>query len=181
VTGRFDLVIRVGRALLGAAGQETACAIGVTAGSIAAIEHPDSDINAPAMLQLGDDEVLLPGLVDTHVHVCEPGNTGWEGQRRSRYDLTCDTLVRTAFSSLATVEGLAHVVLIPARRLDLIPWAVVDCCRNDAGERLVLGNHQVVDPADRGPAARVAQDHPVVASEVLHADWPLRLRDAGGR
>ena len=28
---------------------------------------------------LADDEVLLPGLVDTHVHVNEPGRTEWEG------------------------------------------------------------------------------------------------------
>jgi allantoinase len=30
-------------------------------------------------IQLADDEVLLPGLVDTHVHVNEPGRTEWEG------------------------------------------------------------------------------------------------------
>ena len=30
-------------------------------------------------LDLGADVVLLPGLVDSHVHVCEPGNTEWEG------------------------------------------------------------------------------------------------------
>src|SRR4051794_2144279 len=28
---------------------------------------------------LGDDEALLPGLVDTHVHINEPGRTEWEG------------------------------------------------------------------------------------------------------
>ena len=28
---------------------------------------------------LDDDEVLLPGLVDSHVHVNEPGRTEWEG------------------------------------------------------------------------------------------------------
>jgi allantoinase len=28
---------------------------------------------------LADDEVLLPGLVDSHVHVNEPGRTHWEG------------------------------------------------------------------------------------------------------
>jgi allantoinase len=28
---------------------------------------------------LGPDEVLIPGLVDTHVHVNEPGRTEWEG------------------------------------------------------------------------------------------------------
>ena len=31
------------------------------------------------MVELGDDVVLLPGLVDTHVHVNEPGRTEWEG------------------------------------------------------------------------------------------------------
>ena len=30
-------------------------------------------------MELGEDEVLLPGLVDTHVHVNEPGRTDWEG------------------------------------------------------------------------------------------------------
>src|SRR5260370_1180587 len=32
-----------------------------------------------AEITLADDEVLLPGLVDTHVHVNEPGRTDWEG------------------------------------------------------------------------------------------------------
>ena len=31
------------------------------------------------MIDLADDEVLLPGIVDTHVHVNEPGRTEWEG------------------------------------------------------------------------------------------------------
>src|SRR6185437_13504 len=52
-------------------------------------------------------------------------------------------------------------------RLDLTPWAVVNGGCDDAGECLVLGDREVVDPADRCPAARVAQDHPVVAGEVL--------------
>ena len=30
-------------------------------------------------VELADDEVLIPGLVDTHVHVNEPGRTEWEG------------------------------------------------------------------------------------------------------
>lgn len=32
-----------------------------------------------SVVDLADDEVLLPGLVDSHVHVNEPGRTGWEG------------------------------------------------------------------------------------------------------
>jgi allantoinase len=31
------------------------------------------------VIELAEDEVLLPGLVDTHVHVNEPGRTEWEG------------------------------------------------------------------------------------------------------
>ncbi len=30
-------------------------------------------------LELGADVVLLPGLVDSHVHACEPGHAEWEG------------------------------------------------------------------------------------------------------
>ena len=33
----------------------------------------------PGTLTLARDEVLLPGLVDSHVHVNEPGRTEWEG------------------------------------------------------------------------------------------------------
>src|SRR4029453_12720280 len=32
-----------------------------------------------SVVTLAEDEVLLPGLVDTHVHVNEPGRTEWEG------------------------------------------------------------------------------------------------------
>ena len=41
------------------------------------------DVNAPVEarveVRLADDEVLIPGVVDTHVHVNEPGRTEWEG------------------------------------------------------------------------------------------------------
>src|SRR5712664_3414052 len=32
-----------------------------------------------SIVELESDEVLLPGLTDTHVHVNEPGRTRWEG------------------------------------------------------------------------------------------------------
>ncbi|HYT27060.1 MAG TPA: allantoinase AllB [Actinomycetota bacterium] len=41
---------------------------------------PSEVVNSPAEhIELTDDEVLMPGLVDTHVHVNEPGRTDWEG------------------------------------------------------------------------------------------------------
>jgi allantoinase len=53
----------------------------VTNGKISAILGP-ADAREPGragVVQLAADEVLLPGLVDTHVHVNEPGRTQWEG------------------------------------------------------------------------------------------------------
>ena len=35
--------------------------------------------DAGHVVELAEDEVLVPGLVDTHVHVNEPGRTHWEG------------------------------------------------------------------------------------------------------
>ena len=73
----YDLVIRAARAIVG--GEETACSIGVTAGRIAGVGAYGAPAAAASALDLADDVVLLPGLVDSHVHVCEPGHTDWEG------------------------------------------------------------------------------------------------------
>lgn len=40
---------------------------------------PGRMTSAADIVDLADDEVLLPGLVDSHVHVNEPGRTSWEG------------------------------------------------------------------------------------------------------
>ena len=51
-------------------------------GVIIAVDSVTEAAEPPAdaeLVQLADDEVLLPGLVDTHVHVNEPGRTEWEG------------------------------------------------------------------------------------------------------
>jgi allantoinase len=75
--GELDLVLRAPRVVTAAG--EVARRVGVADGRIVAIEPLDSDLTAPDMVDLGSDEVLLPGLVDTHVHVNEPGRTEWEG------------------------------------------------------------------------------------------------------
>lgn len=51
----------------------------VTDGVISEISEP---VGPPrGAVQIADDAVLLPGLVDSHVHVNEPGRTEWEGFR----------------------------------------------------------------------------------------------------
>ena len=66
-------------------GATLAAAVLVEAGQIRAVE-PAADLAAARavadgaeLIALAPDEVLLPGLVDTHVHVNEPGRTDWEG------------------------------------------------------------------------------------------------------
>src|ERR1700733_8301877 len=77
----FDLVIRSRRTVL--AGDGLACdvrpaAVAVQHGKIAAIGDYGPRLAAARDEDLGD-LALLPGLVDTHVHVNEPGRTDWEG------------------------------------------------------------------------------------------------------
>ena len=74
----LDLVIRARRVVVRTAGEQ-ACAVGVRDGRIVAIAPYDADLSATSRIELADDEVLLPGLVDTHVHVNDPGRTEWEG------------------------------------------------------------------------------------------------------
>ncbi len=46
---------------------------------IVAVLPCETDVVGARQIDLAADEVLLPGLVDTHVHVNEPGRTEWEG------------------------------------------------------------------------------------------------------
>jgi allantoinase len=71
-----DLAV-TGTALIG--GQLRPALVAVSGGRIVAIQAPDSSVEATEQVVLRDDEVLLPGLVDSHVHVNEPGRTQWEG------------------------------------------------------------------------------------------------------
>jgi allantoinase len=75
MTDSFDLVVRADYVLIG--GNWRAAEIGITDGVIAAISG--SPLRGAETITLADDEVLVPGLVDTHVHVNEPGRTEWEG------------------------------------------------------------------------------------------------------
>ena len=73
---RYDLVVRSRRAVLPDGTRPAAVAVtGRPSRTSPATARPWT---APAMSTCGD-LALLPGLVDTHVHVNEPGRTEWEG------------------------------------------------------------------------------------------------------
>ena len=75
VTERFDLVVRAASVLV--EGVFRPAEIGVRDGRIAVISA--GPLEGDEVVALADDEVLIPGVVDTHVHVNEPGRTEWEG------------------------------------------------------------------------------------------------------
>ncbi|QVQ51817.1 allantoinase AllB [Spiractinospora alimapuensis] len=72
-----DLVIHAPRAVTPAG--ERSVSVGVRDGMIVSLEEGGSTARTGRVVQLDRDQVLLPGLVDTHVHVNEPGRTEWEG------------------------------------------------------------------------------------------------------
>ncbi|TQK51059.1 allantoinase [Streptomyces sp. SLBN-118] len=56
-----------------------AASVAVAAGKIEAVLPYDAEVPPGARLEDFGDDVLLPGLVDTHVHVNDPGRSEWEG------------------------------------------------------------------------------------------------------
>ena len=72
---RFELVVHAASVLVD--GVFRAAWVGVRDGRIAAIA--DGPLEGCEIVTLAHDEVLLPGIVDTHVHINEPGRTEWEG------------------------------------------------------------------------------------------------------
>ena len=104
-----DLLIRAARVVTGSAREaERSLAIAVTSGQITAVEplHGTS-LAGLEVLDFDADVVLMPGLVDSHVHVCEPGNTEWEG---------FDSATRAAAAA-----GITTLVDMP---LDSVPTTV---------------------------------------------------------
>src|ERR1700677_1808995 len=71
-----DLIVR-GKRVLTPDG-ESAAATHVRAGVIAAVTGFD-EIVSGATVHAAGDFVVRPGLVETHVHINEPGRTDWEG------------------------------------------------------------------------------------------------------
>ncbi|TDC91788.1 allantoinase AllB [Nonomuraea deserti] len=72
----FDLVVRSRRTVTPEG--ERAAAVAVRGEKIVALYDHAAPLDAAEDIDLRD-LALLPGLVDTHVHVNEPGRTHWEG------------------------------------------------------------------------------------------------------
>ncbi|MDT0405557.1 allantoinase AllB [Streptomyces edwardsiae] len=72
-----ELVLRSARVVT--PGGTRAASVTVADGVITAVLPYDAPVPDGTRLEDLGDDVLLPGLVDTHVHVNDPGRTEWEG------------------------------------------------------------------------------------------------------
>jgi allantoinase len=72
----FDLLVRAER-LVSPEGTR-AGAFAVQDGRVVAMVPPDAEVDAARVRTYGPEVAVLPGLVDTHVHLQDPGHPEWE-------------------------------------------------------------------------------------------------------
>ena len=110
-----DLVVRGARVFTPVGERPAAVHVDRARGTIVAVTEPDA---APAGVDVIDAGTmcLLPGLVDTHVHINDPGRTDWEGfetATRAAAAGGVTTLVDMPLNSIpptTTLEGLTAKV-----------------------------------------------------------------------
>jgi len=123
---RLDLLVLARRAVVDTAAGPVVrpAVVGVRDGRVVLVDDaPGTDgptASRPAHLpasarvvELTEDEVLLPGLVDSHVHVNEPGRTRWEGfatATRAAAAGGTTTLVDMPLNSIPPTTTVAHLL-----------------------------------------------------------------------
>ena len=86
----------------------------------------DADADGAEVVVLADDEVLLPGLVDTHVHVNEPGRTDWEGFASATRAAAAGGVTTIVDMPLNSIPPTTTVAALEAKRAVAAGQAYVD-------------------------------------------------------
>lgn len=107
-----ELVIEAARAVVD--GTERASTVAVADGRIVGIDVPAP--RAERVVRLDDDVVLMPGLVDTHVHVNEPGRTEWEGFEHATRAAAAGGVTTIVDMPLNSVPATVDVQSLEAKR-----------------------------------------------------------------
>ncbi|MDJ1132847.1 allantoinase AllB [Streptomyces iconiensis] len=123
------LVLRSQRVLTPEGARPASVAVGDD-GLIAAVLPYDTEVPPGAVLEDVGDDAVLPGLVDTHVHVNDPGRTEWEGfwtATRAAAAGGITTLVDMPLNSLPPTTTAEHLrvkreVAGPKAHMDVGFW-----------------------------------------------------------
>ena len=121
-----DLVLRARRVIR--ADGEVAGAVAVSGGRITGIHPYDAELSAGRTVEVPADCVLMPGLVDTHVHVNEPGRTEWEGFASATRAAAAGGVTTILDMPLNSVPPTVEVAALRAKRL-----AAAGQCHVDVG------------------------------------------------
>ena len=123
----FDLVIRAPRVVVPDEG-EVARSIGVLDGRVVAIAPLAQRLRARDTWDLDTDVVLMPGLVDSHVHVNEPGHTEWEGFETATTAAAAGGITTLIDMPLNSIPVVADVAALETKKR-----AATGQCRVDVG------------------------------------------------
>lgn len=140
----YDLVIRAQRAIthLG----ELPVSVAIKDGVIAALLDINADLEAKSEVNI--EGVLLPGLVDTHVHINEPGRTEWEGFETATKAAAAGGITTVIDMPLNSIPPTVDVAALEVKKK-----AAADKCTVDVGfwGGSIPGNvHQLEPLLDQG-------------------------------
>jgi allantoinase len=122
---RPDLVIRSRRVVLPEG--ERDAAVVVSEGRIRAVVPWAETHDAVSVVDCGD-ACLMPGLVDTHVHVNEPGRADWEGFASATRAAAAGGITTLVDMPLNSTPATTTVAALAAKRA-----AAAGACRVDVG------------------------------------------------
>lgn len=120
----LDLVIR-SSAVLTENGLRPA-SVAVAGGLIVAVSEIDAPWQASEEVVLPAGQVLLPGIVDTHVHVNEPGRTEWEGFASATRAAAAGGVTTIIDMPLNSIPPTTTIAGLEAKRAVAGPQALVD-------------------------------------------------------
>ena len=124
----YDLVIRSARVLTGHGSESvfTPAAVAIADGVIRAVTEVDAPLATRRDLTLPAGQVLQPGVVDTHVHVNEPGRTDWEGFASATRAAAAGGVTTIIDMPLNSIPPTVTVAALELKRQAAAPQAMVN-------------------------------------------------------
>ncbi len=123
-TGQPDLVVR-GQRVITPAGMRPR-EVAVRGGRVVGIEELGAGLSGAEVVELAEDEVLIPGLVDTHVHVNEPGRENWEGFTTATKAAAAGGVTTIIDMPLNSIPSTVNLPALEYKQLVAAPQAFVD-------------------------------------------------------
>ena len=120
----YDLVAHADAAFVDGAFRPAT--LGIRDGRIAAVEHADAPLDGADTVRLAAGRLLIPGVVDTHVHVNEPGRTEWEGFASATRAAAAGGVTTILDMPLNSIPPTIDPAALAVKRAAAAPEALVD-------------------------------------------------------